>query len=66
MYVTFKPLLGSGASCTLASESTACHLKKTKDDITLFKTVVGNFSTNHKYRAKMTLVDSNSTAEITL
>ena len=65
MYVTFKALLDSGASCTLASEAKVCHLKKTKNDIASFKTAAWNFSTNQRCRAKMTLAEFNPTSEIT-
>ena len=65
MYVTFKALLNSGESCTLASKAAVFHLKKTKNDVTLFKTATGNFSTNQKCCAKMTLPEFNPTAEIT-
>ena len=65
MYVTFKALLDSGASFTLASKAAVCHLKKTKSDVTSFKRAAGHFSTNQKYREKMTLAEFNPTAEIT-
>ena len=65
MYITFNALLDSGASCTLASEATVFHLKKTTDDITSFKTPARDFSTNQKCRVKMTLAKFNPTAEIT-
>ena len=65
MHATFKALLDSGASCTLASEKAVCHLKKTKSDVTSFKTAAGNFSTNKKCRTKITFAKFNPTAEIT-
>ena len=65
MYVTFTALLDSGASYTLASKTVVRHLKKTKIDVTLFKTAEGNFSTNHKRCTKIMLADLNPTVEIT-
>ena len=65
MYVTFKALLDSGASCTLASQAAVYHLKKTKNDVTSFKNAAGNVTTNQKCRAKMTLTEFNLTVEIT-
>ena len=64
-YVTFKALLDSGASCTLATKAVVRYLKKTKDDITSFKTAMGAFSTNQKCRTKMIFAEFNPTAEIT-
>ena len=49
-YATFKALLDSGASCTLASEKAVRHLKKTKNDVTSFSTAAGSFSSNQKCR----------------
>ena len=65
MYVTFKSLLDSGASCTLASEAVVHHLKKTRNDFILFKTAAGKFSTNQKCCVRMMLAEFNPTAEIT-
>ena len=45
-YATFKALLDSGASCTLTSEESVRYLKKTKSDVTSFKTAAGNFLIN--------------------
>ena len=64
-YITFKALLDSGASCTLATKAVVRYLKKTKDDITSFKTAMGAFSTNQKCRTKMIFAEFNPTAEIT-
>ena len=63
-YVTFKALLDSGASFTLATEAVVRHLKKTKDDVTSFKTAMGTFFTNQKCRTKMIFAEFNPTAEI--
>ena len=65
MYATFKALLDSGASCTLASEEAVCHLKKAKSDVTSFKLAAGNFSTYQKCCTKITFAKFNPTAEIT-
>ena len=63
-YITFKALLDSGASCTLATKAVVRHLKKTKNDVTSFKTAMGTFSTNQKCRTKMIFAEFNPTAEI--
>ena len=65
MYTTFKTQLDSGASCTLASEEECLHSKKTKSDVTSFKTAAGNFLTNKKCRTKIMFSEFNPTAEIT-
>ena len=64
-YATFKALVDSAASCNLASEEAVRHLKKTKNNVTFFKTSIGNFSTNQKCCTKMTFAEFNPTAEIT-
>mgnify|MGYP001305157055 FL=1 len=63
-YVTFKALLDSRASCTLATNAVVCHLKKTKDDVTSFKTAMGTFSTNQKCCTKKIFAKLNPTTEI--
>ena len=64
-YITFKALFDSGASCTLASEDTVRHLKKTRNAVTTFNTASGKFSTNQKYCVNIKLAEFNPTAEIT-
>ena len=63
-YVTFKALLDSGASCTLATKAVVRHLKKTKDDVTSFKTAMGTFSTNQKCCTKKIFAKFNPTTEV--